>query len=125
MRRIVITLLLLAATLPAQTTIRLGTMAPRNSRWHQLLAEMGEKWKEASGGTVLLKIYPGGEQGDEPEMVQKMRIHALQAVAISGAGLSGIDSASSALQIPFMYDSWEEVDYVRDRISPRLEKGLA
>src|SRR6185369_7809000 len=77
------------------------------------------------GGTVLLKIYPGGEQGDEPEMVQKMRIHALQAVAISGAGLSGIDSASSALQIPFMYDSWEEVDYVRDRISPRLEKGLA
>ena len=125
MMRIAIALLTLACAVQAQTTIRLGTLAPRNSRWHQLLLQMGEKWKEASGGAVLLKIYPGGEQGDEPEMVQKMRIKALQAVAISGAGLSGIDGAASALQIPLMYESWDELDYVRDRISPRLEKGMA
>ncbi len=125
MLRIAIISFMLTATLTAQTTIRLGTLAPRNSRWHQLLNQMGDKWKEASGGTVLLKIYPSGEQGDEPEMVQKMRIHALQAVAISGAGLSGIDGDSSALQIPLMYDSWDELDYVRDHISARLEKGLA
>ncbi len=125
MIRIAIVLLTLACAVQAQTTIRLGTLAPRNSRWHQLLLQMGEKWKEASGGTVLLKIYPGGEQGDEPEMVQKMRIKALQAVAISGAGLSGIDGAASALQIPLMYESWDELDYVRDRISARLEKGMA
>jgi TRAP-type C4-dicarboxylate transport system substrate-binding protein len=86
---------------------------------------MGEKWKKASGGKVELKVYPGGEQGDEPEMVQKMRIKSLQAVAISGAGLSGIDAASAALQIPMMYDSWDELDYVRERIGPQLEKGLA
>ncbi len=125
MLRILIALLALAWTAQAQTTIRLGTLAPRNSRWHKLLLEMGEKWKDASGGTVLLKVYPSGEQGDEPEMVQKMRIKALQAVAISGAGLSGIDGAVSALQIPLMYDSWGELDYVRERISARLEKGLA
>jgi TRAP-type C4-dicarboxylate transport system substrate-binding protein len=86
---------------------------------------MGDKWKKASAGKVELKVYPGGEQGDEPEMVQKMRIKSLQAVAISGAGLSGIDAASAALQIPMMYDSWDELDYVRDRIGPQLEKGLA
>ncbi|HYL77980.1 MAG TPA: TRAP transporter substrate-binding protein DctP [Bryobacteraceae bacterium] len=125
MARILLVLLLATATLPAQTIIRLGTLVPRNSRWHEILLNMGEEWKKASGGKVELKIYPSGEQGDEPEMVQKIRIKKLQAVALSGAGLSGIDAAVSALQVPMMLSSYEELDYVRDKISPRLEKGLA
>ena len=125
MFRFALAILLLASAASAQTVaVRLGTLAPRNSRWHQLILDMGEKWKKASGGKVELKVYPGGEQGDEPEMVQKMRIGALQAVAISGAGLSGIDGSDAALQIPMMYNSWDELDYVRDRIGPQLEKGL-
>ncbi len=105
--------------------IRLGTLVPKGSRWHQILLNMGDEWKKASGGKIELKIYPGGEQGDEPEMVQKLRIKKLQAVALSGAGLSGIDADVAALQIPMMLSSYEELDYVRDHISARLEKGLA
>jgi TRAP-type transport system periplasmic protein len=125
MIRVLIALLLCSVLLPAQTIIRLGTMVPKGSRWHEILLNMGEEWKKASDGKVELKIYPGGEQGDEPEMVQKIRIKKLQAVAISGAGLSGIDAATAALQIPMMLNSYEELDYVRDHISARLEKGLA
>jgi len=125
MARILMVLLLATAALPAQTIIRLGTLVPKGSRWHEILLQMGEEWKKASGGKIELKIYPGGEQGDEPEMVQKIRIKKLQAVAISGAGLSGIDAAVSSLQVPMMLNSYEELDYVRDKISPRLEKGLA
>jgi TRAP-type transport system periplasmic protein len=125
MARVLLALLLTSAILPAQTMIRLGTLVPKGSRWHEILLNMGEEWKKASDGKVELKIYPGGEQGDEPEMVQKVRIKKLQAVALSGAGLSGIDAAVSALQVPMMLSSYEELDYVRDKISPRLEKGLA
>jgi TRAP-type transport system periplasmic protein len=125
MVRVALLCVLLSASLSAQTIIRLGTLVPKGSRWHEILLNMGEEWKKASGGKVELKIYPGGEQGDEPEMVQKLRIKKLQAVALSGAGLSGIDAAVAALQIPMMLSSYEEVDYVRDRISERLEKGLA
>ncbi len=116
---------LLSATLSAQTIIRLGTLVPKGSRWHEILLNMGEEWKKASGGKVELKIYPGGEQGDEPEMVQKLRIKKLQAVALSGAGLSGIDAAVAALNVPMMLASNQELDYVRDHVSERLEKGLA
>src|SRR3977135_4301949 len=125
MIRVLSALLLCSALSPAQTIIRLGTMVPKGSRWHDILLNMGEDWKKASGGKVELKIYPGGEQGDEPEMVQKLRIKKLQAVALSGAGLSGIDAAVAALQVPMMLSSYEELDYVRDRISDRLEQGLA
>src|SRR5579862_2185320 len=125
MARLLIALLLLSMLLPAQTVIRLGTIIPKDSPWDAILIKMGEEWSKASGGKIELKIYPGGEQGDEPEMVQKLRIKKLQAVALSGAGLSGIDAAVSALQIPMMLNSYEELDYVRDHISDRLEKGLA
>src|SRR5713101_6674413 len=125
MARLLIALLLATILFPAQTVIRLGTIIPKDSPWHSILLNMGEQWKKASGGKIELKIYPGGEQGDEPEMVQKLRIHKLQAVALSGAGLSGIDAAVSALQIPMMLNSYEELDYVRDHIADRLEKGMA
>jgi TRAP-type C4-dicarboxylate transport system substrate-binding protein len=46
-------------------------------------------------------------------------------VALSGAGLSGIDPDVAALQVPMMLASYEELDYVRDHIADRLEKGLA
>lgn len=125
MIRTLAALALCAATACAQTTvIRLGTLVPKDSRWYEILTKMGDDWKRASGGKIELHIYPGGEQGDEPEMVQKVRIKKLQAVALSGAGLSGIEADVAALQIPLMLDNYEELDYVRDRISPRLEKGL-
>ncbi len=125
MVRVALLCVLLSASLPAQTIIRLGTLVPKGSRWHEILLNMGEEWKKASGGKIELKIYPGGEQGDEPEMVQKLRIKKLQAVALSGAGLSGIDSAVAALNTPMMLASNQELDYVRDHVSERLEKGLA
>jgi len=124
MGRVLIALMLFAAALPAQTVIRMGTLVPKDSPWYDILIKMGEEWKKASGGKVELRLYPGGEQGDEPEMVQKIRIKKLQAVAISGAGLSGIDSSVTALEVPMMLSSYEELDYVRDHISERLEKGL-
>lgn len=126
MPRLWIALLLCLGPASAQTiVIRMGTLAPKNSRWHEILLQMGEQWKKVSNGKVGLKVYPGGEQGDEPAMVQKMRIHSLQSVALSGAGLSGIEPGVSALQIPLMIDSYQELDYVRDHIADRLEKGLA
>ena len=123
--RLLIALLLCLWSASAQPiVIKMGTLAPKGTKWHDILLQMGETWKKVSDGKVQLKVYPGGEQGDEPAMVQKMRIKSLQSVALSGAGLSGIEPGVSALQIPLMIDSYPELDYVRDHISARLEKGL-
>ncbi len=107
-----------------QTTIKMGTLAPENSPWHQVLLKMGEQWRKTSGGSVKLTIYPGGVLGDESDMVNKMRIGQIQAVALSGEGMSFIEPAVSCLQTPMMFDSYEELDYVRDRVAPRLEKMI-
>jgi len=125
MKRAVFLLWLLATPLVAQSVlIKMGTVAPDGSPWHQILQQMGQQWQKASGGKVTLRIYPGGVLGDEPDMITKMRIGQLQAVALSGSGLSRLEPAVACLQIPMMIESYEELDYVRDRVAPRLEKLL-
>ena len=124
MLRLTMSMLLLGCLTPAmpQTVIKMGTLAPDGSPWHQTLQLMGERWRKISAGQVKLVIYPGGVLGDEPDMVNKMRIRQIQAAGLSGAGLSGIEPGVMALQIPMMFDSYEELDYVRERVAPRLEK---
>lgn len=104
--------------------INLGTLAPQGSLWHQEFLAMGQQWRTISHGRVTLRIYPGGVQGDEPDMVKRLRIGQLQAAALSSAGLSEIDPAFRCLQIPMMAQSLEELDYIQRGIAPRLEKVL-
>lgn len=104
--------------------IKMGTVAPEGSPWHQILQQMGQDWRNISGGQVELRIYPGGVLGDEPDMIQKMRIGQLQAVALSGSGLSRLEPAVACLQIPLAIESYEELDYVRDRMAPKLEQAI-
>src|SRR5215472_1173684 len=126
-RKIFLLLMLTSSLLPLtaqQTVIKMGTLAPSGSPWYQVLEQMGERWRKISGGTVKLTVYPGGALGDEPDLVNKMRIGQIQAVALSGAGMADIEPGVSCLQIPMMFDSYEELDYVRDRMAPRLEKMI-
>jgi len=57
-------------------------------------------------------------------MVRKMRIGQLQAAALSNTGLYDIAHEMQALQMPMMITSYEELDYVRDRMAPKLEAIL-
>jgi TRAP-type C4-dicarboxylate transport system substrate-binding protein len=104
--------------------IKLGTGAPDGSSWHQILKTMGEKWKQAPGGGVTLRIYAGGVLGDEPDMVRKMRVGQIHAAALTAVGMTDIDPAVAALLIPMMFRSYEELDHVREKIRPMLEKRL-
>ncbi len=105
--------------------IKIGTVAPSGTLWHQILQQMGQDWERISDGRVTVTIYPNGIQGDEVDMLRKVRIGFLQAVALSGAGLSHADPGVSCLQIPMMISSYEELDYVMERGTPTLENRLA
>src|SRR3954470_5727931 len=106
--------------------LKLGTLAPAGTSYHKSLQAMGEKWRKASGGVVQLTIFPGGSQGGEPDMVGLMQTGNLDAGLLTAGGLSEIDSAALALQImPLSFNNLEEVDYVAERLRPKLEALLA
>jgi len=113
-----------SATAEAQVTIKLGTLAPSGSTWHNALKEMGQKWAAASGGKVKLVVFPGGTVGNEGDMVRKMRIGQLQAAALTTIGLHEITPEPQAVDIPLGVRSFEELDYVMEKLEPKLNKAV-
>ena len=69
------------------TVVKIGTIVPEGSPWHDVLLELAERWRTLSHGGVQVKIYAGGTQGDEAELVRKVRIGLLQGVSITSNGL--------------------------------------
>jgi len=105
--------------------VRLGTLAPQGSSYHRILQEMGERWRTESGGKVQLTVY-AGTMGSELEIVRRLRLGQLQAGALTVVGLREIDPAVSALtQIPMMFRSLEEAEWVREQLEPELAGRLA
>lgn len=131
-RLILIPLLLISLPLEAKkVNIKLATLAAHGSPWDLRLREMGQNWRDQSNGEVKLTIYPGGVAGDESAVIRKMRIGQLNAATLSTGGLSYIVPEFTAVShIPMLYNSDEEKDYVREKMSPELiqkleEKGYA
>jgi TRAP-type C4-dicarboxylate transport system substrate-binding protein len=114
-----------AVTAAAPIRIKLATLAPKDTSYHRILLEMGEKWRKATDGQINLVIYPGGTQGSEADIVKRMNVGELQAAMLSIGGLTEIDPAVGALQeIPMLFHSLAEEEFVLDRLRPELEKRL-
>lgn len=107
----------------ADMQLRVGTLAPKNSLYHRQLLEIGEAWRTAQGGAAKYVVYADGSQGGEAEMARRMRIGQLQAALLSVVGLREIEPSISALQnLPLLFKSWEELDYVREKMRVNMEK---
>lgn len=109
----------------AAVRIRLGTLAPKGSSYYNELAKMGSTWKKETRGKVSLTIYPDGRMGGEAEMVRRVRVGQLQGGLFSAVGLTEIEPAVSGLQnVPMLFESLDEVDYVGKKLQPLLEDQL-
>jgi TRAP-type C4-dicarboxylate transport system substrate-binding protein len=56
-------------------------------------------------------------------MARRMRIGQLQGALLSVVGLREIEPSIAALQsMPLLFKNWDEVDYVREKMRPAMEK---
>jgi TRAP-type C4-dicarboxylate transport system substrate-binding protein len=105
--------------------LKLGTIAPSGSSYHKSLQAMGEKWKQISGGTVKLTIFPNGTQGSESDMVGLMQTGNLDAGLLTAEGIAEIEPDVHALQsMPMAFHTLDEVDYVGEKLRPLIEQRL-
>jgi TRAP-type C4-dicarboxylate transport system substrate-binding protein len=104
-----------------QMRLKLGTSAPVGTAPYKELQLMGEKGRKAPAGGVDLIIT--NTQGGEAATVGRMRVGQLQAAMLSVTGLSEIDPSVRALEdIPFIYRSLDEAEYVRRKLTPDIQK---
>lgn len=107
----------------AEPQLKIATLVPKNSLYHRQLLEVGEAWKAAQGGAGRFVVYPDGSQGGEADIARRMRIGQLQGGLLSVVGLREIEPSIAALQLlPLAFRNWEEVDHVREKMRPAIEK---
>lgn len=113
-----------AAVLLAQraTRIQLGSILPANSVWDRSLKEMAVEWRDETDGRVQLRVQSGAFR-DEAALVRRLKRGRPQAAVF---GLPGdIHEAFGVLNIPFFFESDEEVFHVVEALTPTFERVLA
>jgi TRAP-type C4-dicarboxylate transport system substrate-binding protein len=105
----------------AQVTVKVGSMVPDQSSWRDILLEGFSKWSKLSDGKVRVPTPYWGTQGEDADLVRKMKLRTLDAAVLTSAGLAEIDKSIYALSVPMMYTDYDEVYAVLERMRPRLE----
>jgi TRAP-type C4-dicarboxylate transport system substrate-binding protein len=120
---------LAAAVLLAQAAhavdIKIATLVPNQSQWMQDMRAAGKVIEERTDGRVKLKFYGGGTQGTEDKVLQKIKIGQLHGGTFSATDFMKDYGAINLYGLPFVFESWEEMRYVRDRMDETLEAGFA
>ena len=115
----------LAAIAPAAADnleLRLATLAPDGSSWMKILGKGAAEIDTKTTGRVKVKYYAGGVQGDERDVVRKMNLGQLDGGAFTSVGLSMVEESIRVLELPRMFASVEELDYVADKMWPYFQK---
>jgi len=121
-------LVALATARPAHADnveLRMATLAPAGSPWMEVLDKAGAEIKDKTSGRVTLKYFEGGQQGDEKDFVRKIKLGQLDGAAVTSIGLAMIDESIRVLELPMMFESPEEVDYVADKMWPHFQEKFA
>jgi TRAP-type C4-dicarboxylate transport system substrate-binding protein len=124
-RLIVLALAALAfpcALLAQPAALKLATVVPDGSIWDKSLKKMGTDWTQATGGRISLAVFAGGSQGDEPTVLRKMRVGALQGASLTVVGLANIDWSFNVFNIPFFFESYDELNAVIEKLTPLLKQ---
>ncbi len=115
-------LIVLFSSLPLYSlTLKVGSIAPRNSPWDKTLNNISARWSEISGGRITLRIYPGGIAGNEGDMLRKVKVGALDGAVLSSMGLNKISPDLLVLTMPLIIKNKGELDYVMEKMGPTYE----
>ncbi len=117
--------LAVGAAADAQTTrLKIATMAPDGSFWMKEFKKAADEIESRTAGRVTVRFYPGGTMGSDSAVIRKIRIGQLHGGVFLVGSMAGIDPDLEIYNLPLMFQSHDEVDYVRARMDGKLIQSL-
>jgi len=98
----------------AALDVKFGTIAPAGTPWADSLEEIRTRVNDQSKGSMKVKVYLGGQLGGELEIMQKIRRGNIQGGGLTCGAMASIIPELDLLEIPFLFESSEEADFVLD-----------
>jgi TRAP-type C4-dicarboxylate transport system substrate-binding protein len=108
----------------AAVEIKIATLAPEGSTWMKTMHKIDDDVRAKTENRVGFKFFPGGVQGDEKDVIRKMRNGQVHGAAFTGFGLGSIVPEVRVLELPFMFDNLDELDYVRAQTNDYYTKAF-
>ena len=105
-----------------KVVIKIASIAPKGSNIANVFDEIGKQIKEKTNNEVAFKTYWGGVQGDEKDMLRKIRLGQLHGGGFMGPGLGLIVPEVRITEVPYIFKNYEEIGYVRVKLQPYMEK---
>lgn len=108
----------------ATHVMSLASLVPRNPRMRRATVRWNQRLAERTEGRLQVRVHWGGAMGDERTMVRRMRIGSLDAASLTSNGLSLIHRPVLVLQAPGVFETYRQVDAVREAVGPVLQRGI-
>jgi TRAP-type C4-dicarboxylate transport system substrate-binding protein len=102
---------------------KMGTLAPEGVGWAALIKEIiNPGILKVTNGQVKLDWYYGGTMGDDQDILAKMRNGQLQGAGFSGWGMVMACPEMALMELPFLFENYDEVEYVYSKLRPRINQ---
>lgn len=87
--------------------LRLGVITPVGHSWNNAALALGKLLEERSNGRLTLAVFPSGQLGNEPAMMQQLQSGALDLGIIQAAELGSRVDTIAAINAPYLVRSTE------------------
>jgi len=106
----------------AKVVIKMAALAPRGSYVISIMDEFSKEMRRETNNEVDFKIYSGGVQGDESDVLRKIRLKQLHGGIFVGFALGRIAPPVRVTEIPFVFRNSGEISYVRGKLEDTMNK---
>jgi tripartite ATP-independent transporter DctP family solute receptor len=109
----------------AQFTLRLGHVASPASGRQKGGLELAKRVEEKTKGQLKVEVYPSGQLGENPAMLQGVQIGTIEGIIIPTLFISGFHELYNVLDLPFLFpDTDTALRFSKDAAGQSLLKSV-
>ena len=124
LRIVFVVLFFLLSSQAHAVVLKIATLTPDGSSWMITMRQGAKEVAKKTENRVRFKFYPGGVMGGDKAVLRKIRIGQLHGGILTSGSLARFYPDSQIYNLPMVFKSFSEVDYVRKRMDRLIIDGL-
>ncbi|MCA0941851.1 DctP family TRAP transporter solute-binding subunit [Salipiger pacificus] len=92
----------------AETTIRIGHVLADSHSWNVAATGFADEVAEKTEGRVKIEIFPGGQLGNEKDMIEGLQFGSVQGGVIGAGSFQTVEPKMGIIEMPYAWTSREQ-----------------